>query len=63
VVQVSALDGVTISLPPCDQHPPLARWPMRNLIFSSCPACGHAVPREVTWRMVRARQLIRERGL
>lgn len=55
-------DGYTISAPPCAEHPPLEDWPMRNLLLGTCPGCGcGGFDDRAIGRMIRARQLIRER--
>jgi len=33
-------DGHTNAIRPCEVHPPLSEWPMRNLLTHTCPACG-----------------------
>ena len=62
---LSADDGVTVALPICELHPPLSKWPRRNLATGVCPACGQhgAVPEAAVVRELRARHIIEERGL
>ncbi len=54
-------DDYTVSLPACDEHPPLRDWPWKSLIRATCPVCGRPGSREKTARELRARRLVEER--
>lgn len=57
----SAEDGRTYALPHCDRCPPLASMPTRSLIVGTCPECGRPIDGQVAARVLRARQLVKER--
>lgn len=59
------MKAVTIALPRCEpDHPPRSTWPDKNLIQGICPSCGchEGSDGRKAGRMLRARELIRQRG-
>lgn len=51
--------GRTHSIPPCEEHPPLSTWTVKQLILGSCPKCSQGSING-TWRELQARRLIAE---
>lgn len=49
-------DGYTLVMEHCEECPPMRAWPMKHLIYGTCPRCGKHAP--AAWRMAIARRII-----